>query len=718
MYRSFYSVQAAGFFLFFVLQFPISPDCFAQNEAAATLNQTLHSLRDSARIDCLNQLSYHYITTEKKDSAIYYALLGYQEAKNTNYIHGLAISLSRQSQIAKHFDDDFIKSEQLGRASLQWFEKTPNKSGIDTLYGHLIYTVFAQSRFDEALDYARKNLSIAKQNDNQAVLIKALGWMFAIYRQSGDYEKSFVYAQQVYDLALKANNKIWLAHALYGMAQLYMLIEDYPHALRYFRQVFQMADDDIRTEWIVTDIDIWFKMEFAEVFSLLKQFDSAWHYYLLFKPAKDKGVYMRVYWVSTGECYFLQKDYARALQNFKLGLAEHQRLNDQNEVMRTLLDLGKTHLALNNKSKAVLYGKQGLSLALQTGAKQYTRDGYHILATVYDRLHQPDSANFYFRQYVRMKEGVLNDQAKGKLAAYKYEQQLALINKEKEIQQVRLQKESFVRKVLIWGIVCLSLMGFIILRNVALKRRNEKQQLKHEIALQKAEGERIMAAFQQRTSELQMQALRAQMNPHFIFNSLNSINHFILRNNKAQASAYLIKFSRLIRLILQNSRLPLIPLESELEALNLYLDLEALRFDHFFDYTITVEEDLDTSTIQVPPLIIQPYAENAIWHGLMNKKEKGRLEIQISQQEDVLCCRIIDDGIGRKKAAEMKSGPASTYKSMGIGITADRIAMVHQKMQSDDCITITDLQSAEGDAGGTEVILKLPLHYDQSHFDR
>ncbi|HEY6436486.1 MAG TPA: histidine kinase, partial [Ignavibacteriaceae bacterium] len=108
------------------------------------------------------------------------------------------------------------------------------------------------------------------------------------------------------------------------------------------------------------------------------------------------------------------------------------------------------------------------------------------------------------------------------------------------------------------------------------------------------------------------------MNPHFIFNSLNSINAFILENNKLKASEYLSKFSRLVRLILQNSQEPLIPLDKELEALRLYLELEALRFEQKFEYKISVSAEIDTSMVKVPPLIIQPYAENAIWHGLMH----------------------------------------------------------------------------------------------------
>ena len=122
--------------------------------------------------------------------------------------------------------------------------------------------------------------------------------------------------------------------------------------------------------------------------------------------------------------------------------------------------------------------------------------------------------------------------------------------------------------------------------------------------------------------ELELKTIKSHINPHFIFNSLNSINLFILQNNKLQASEYLTKFSRLVRLILQNSQEAFIPLERELEALQLYLELESLRFDEKFEYKITVADNVDTTILKVPPLIIQPYAENAIWHGLMHKREK------------------------------------------------------------------------------------------------
>jgi LytS/YehU family sensor histidine kinase len=241
-----------------------------------------------------------------------------------------------------------------------------------------------------------------------------------------------------------------------------------------------------------------------------------------------------------------------------------------------------------------------------------------------------------------------------------------------------------------------------------LRRKNEssrRELAENELEIQKLES-------QKKLSELEMQALRAQMNPHFIFNSLNSINMFILENNKLQASEYLSKFSRLARSILQNSQEAFIPLERELKALQLYLELESLRFEHKFEYKITIADDIDTTMLKLPPLIIQPHVENAIWHGLMHKKENGHLEIELYQQEKILFCKITDDGIGRKKAEELKSKSASTHKSTGMRITADRIAMLQQQRQNYTFISITDLMLPDGSPFGTEVVIKIPVRYD------
>ena len=456
-------------------------------------------------------------------------------------------------------------------------------------------------------------------------------------------------------------------------------------------------------------------MEYAELFSLLHQYDSAWHYYHLFDTTSVTDKDLRVYLVSTGETYLLQKDYERALQNFLRGLAMHRKLNDRNEIKRVLLDIAKTYFALNDNKAALQYAREGLDLSLQTKSRQFIRDGYQVFYLVYDRLHKADSAYLYYQKYIAIKDIVVSDQTKGTFAAYKYEQQINLMNNEKliseqqlKIQQQKLAQSSLQKKMLITGFICLIIVSGIIFRTILLKRKNEKNLLElaeNELQIQKLES-------QKKLSQLEMHALRAQMNPHFIFNSLSAINLFILENNRLQASEYLSKFARLVRLILQNSQEAFIPLERELEALQLYLELESLRYENKFAYKINTDDLLDITVIKVPPLIIQPYVENAIWHGLMHKKESGHLEIELYTEDELLFCKIADDGIGRKKAAELKSKSALSYKSMGMSITADRIAMLQQQDQLGTHIVINDLVLADGSAGGTEVIIKIPFNND------
>lgn len=216
--------------------------------------------------------------------------------------------------------------------------------------------------------------------------------------------------------------------------------------------------------------------------------------------------------------------------------------------------------------------------------------------------------------------------------------------------------------------------------------------------------EKLKTEFNKRLADVEMTALRAQMNPHFLFNCLNSINRFIVRNDAETASSYLTKFSRLIRLILQNSKSPTIALKNELEALKLYIDMEELRFENRFDYHIHVDDDIEVEYVEVPPLLLQPYVENAIWHGLMHKKAKGKLTIEITKEGKRLQCMIEDNGIGRRKAQELKSKSATRDKSMGMKITTDRLNLYQKQTE----VQVIDLLDENGDPSGTRVILGMP----------
>lgn len=252
-----------------------------------------------------------------------------------------------------------------------------------------------------------------------------------------------------------------------------------------------------------------------------------------------------------------------------------------------------------------------------------------------------------------------------------------------------LVKPPFVKTIwfyLLVGVVILALLFAIY--TVRVRRIKRESQLK--------------AEFERELAQVEMHALRAQMNPHFLFNSLNSINRFIVKNDSKAASKYLTRFSRLIRLILDNSKSTKVTLANELEAIRLYVELESLRFDDKFAFELNVDENVEPENIEIDSMILQPYIENAIWHGLMHKDGHGQLKLNISRNHATLTCVVEDDGVGRSKAAELKSKSAVKDKSYGMKITSDRLRMLNMESQANASVEVTDL------AQGTRVRITLP----------
>lgn len=219
-------------------------------------------------------------------------------------------------------------------------------------------------------------------------------------------------------------------------------------------------------------------------------------------------------------------------------------------------------------------------------------------------------------------------------------------------------------------------------------------------------------ALEKQLFALEQKALQLQMNPHFLFNSLNSIQSFIVNNDINNAIHYLSKFSQLMRRTLANSRESYVPLRDELQALQLYVEIEKLRFNEKFEYVIEVDPEIDESFIEIPPMIIQPYVENAIIHGLMHKKEKGRLLIALKMENENIRVIIEDDGVGREKAAEIRRESGIERKSRGMTITSERLEILNQYTNDTYTVNVTDLFDSSEKPAGTRV--EITIHANVS----
>jgi ligand-binding sensor domain-containing protein len=248
------------------------------------------------------------------------------------------------------------------------------------------------------------------------------------------------------------------------------------------------------------------------------------------------------------------------------------------------------------------------------------------------------------------------------------------------------------------SLIFVLLWSFIYWRIRTIKR-------KHEV-------EKRVLAMEKELFDIQQKALQLQMNPHFIFNSLNAIQSFVIANDTDKAIHYLSKFSQLMRLILANSRESSIPVKDELRAVKHYIDIECLRFDNKFDYELIIDEEIDQEFMEIPPMILQPFVENAILHGLIHSPGPGHIRIELRLMDNYIFCTIEDNGIGREKAMQIKEESGIVRKSRGMLITRERLEILNKQNTEKFAVKVVDLKDGEGRPAGTRVEINI-LYYDE-----
>lgn len=289
---------------------------------------------------------------------------------------------------------------------------------------------------------------------------------------------------------------------------------------------------------------------------------------------------------------------------------------------------------------------------------------------------------------------------------------IALEKENKLKAQLAERRKRFIY-TLVSGLVILLITGWYVIYSINKRKNLELELLKQEEQftkkIEKEKNEKLQAEFNKQMAEVQLTALNAQMSPHFIFNCMNSIQKYVLKNEKDKALGFLQNFSELMRIVLDNSVKPKVQLDEEIQMLDKYILLEQQRLDYRFTYDIAVDKTLQTDFFEIPGMIIQPYVENAIWHGLMNKTEtenQGKLTLSFSKENDNIKCIITDNGVGRAKAAELAKSRSPGHKSYGMAISQKRLELLKMDEEQLPRELVEDLY-CNGEPCGTRVTLKI-----------
>lgn len=428
--------------------------------------------------------------------------------------------------------------------------------------------------------------------------------------------------------------------------------------------------------------------------ALFKKWESEWGI------ASNKG--------NIGACLLKMGQVEESLPYLEAHL-EYEKDNDPKSHAGAIMMLADARQASGRLGLAAEMYEEALDISTQIGALDYQRQLNMALSENAAMRKDYFAAFQSLQEATQLSDSLYNQQTAEKVAELtekfeveRKENQIALLRVENELKETALSNEANIRKGLLIG------LGMVLVIGVTVWN-DQRKTIKNQRLLEEKNKEILTREYERALVELELKALRAQMNPHFIFNCMNSINRLILEGKNDDATRLLTKFSKLIRLILEHSEKKKISLQQELDLLKTYIQLEARRFDGQIDYQVQLETEEDVEYIEIPSMVLQPFVENAILHGLFHREDRsGHLKLSIQQKGETLVCSIEDNGVGRKKALELKKRSVLTYKSMAMKVTESRLQLLNGS-KNEQLVQVTDLVDEESRPSGTRVEVSIPI---------
>jgi hypothetical protein len=656
---------------------------FAHQTMAASKNINY----DKGVADACSVLGMAWLAKYNKgDSALFYYEKAYDIYSRINDNRGKALACYGLAYVYS-FKGDLDTSERYSTLSLDLFKQAGYLRGIVNAYHGLSYIAQQQKDLGKALSLIEKAIETARTAKDTLSLADVINSLGNIYKDMALFSRAIdTYFEALKLWELKSDSG-GMAIAYGSIGLMYFYQKDWDKALEFnFKKVpLSYAEGNL---WEVSKT----YNTIAQIFNSTDRYDSALVYLrkslrLNLHMNYTSGIADSYHDIAT--TYLLTPDADSALWYISKAVSLAKQIDDHS-LVNYYITLGKVQKLRGNYKLALNNALNSYNMAKDLGLPIVVYEASSLLSDLYSMLNRKDLAYEFLREHRQLGDSISNDEFLKK--ATRLEIQYDYDKKQKEAEYARMEErivtENRIRQqVLIVNgllilLVLLSFTSLLYIRHTRLRARYA-------------------------SINLEQRLLRAQMNPHFIFNSLSAVQDFILSGNPQKANAFLTKIARLMRNILENSREEYIPLEKELETIRLYLDLQQLRFENGFDYFISLDEKIDPENFSIPPMLTQPCVENSIEHGLLPLKNKGKLKIAYTLNNGLMILEVTDNGIGRKEA-EARAEVKGDKRSVSTKVTTERLEnfrkLLRQKRISYE---ITDLYDNDR-AAGTKVVMMLP----------
>ena len=628
----------------------------------------------------------HLVNFTPNDSAQLCMQKGYEIFKEMNDKAAMGLACFGLGYVYS-FRGDMEKSLEYSKKSYDYYKSAGNKRGMFNAANSLSYIYKQYKEYDKAFEYIYRAIEYGKDTDDTTLIADG-------YNSLGNICKDQALFQQAIDNYFKAL-KLWksqedsagMAIAYGSIGNMYYFQKNYQKALEYHKRKLPI---------VISREDNWEESKtynsIAEVYNATGKHQTA---LVFFNKALQMNSYMNYpvglakSYYNLAQTYYLMNKLDSAITYVNMCLEKAKKTDVKAELANYYILRGKIHHALGDEDSAKKDILTGYNLGKNLNLPFSLSDATDMLNKIYASRGAYDKAYHYLKEYKSLQDSINKEANIKKLTRreiqYEFNQKEKQLETEKARELATYEKEVRKQRIYLFLVVGIAVL-IVIITVFFIKHRNTK------------------AKYQ--TIALEQKLLRTQMDPHFIFNSLCAIEEYIMESKPREAAHFLSKFAGLMRSIFENSKNEFVSLEDEVKTLKDYLEIQKLRFDTDFNYSIVINPPIDAETYSIPPMLVQPFVENSVQHGLLPKEEKGEIEVVYALNNGMISIDVKDNGIGYKQSLNIKKHPQKKRRFISSLVTKERIDYLKKTLNRNSRFEVIDLE--EHGKTGTWVHIEIP----------